>query len=745
MAAGADRGGESTLVRIAGIAALRFGRSRIAPVVRQDEATECGLACLAMIAGSHGYDVDLISLRRRFAVSLKGLTLRTLLRFAEEIQLNSRAVKAEIDDLPKLSLPAILHWNFSHFVVLADIAPRSKRPFLIHDPATGPGWKTEAELSRHFTGVAVEFEPGTAFRTRRERSKLALWQLWARTRGLGAALGQTFLLSAIMQIFLLASPFFLQISVDTVIPASDKDLLTVLALGFVGLTLLNLATSALRSLALVSLGNQLGYQLVSNLFRRMIRLPMAWFEKRSTGEVLTRFNSTQPIVDLITHGLVSTLIDGGMAVLTLILMAIYSPVLASVSVAALVAYMVLRLSYFSVMRSRNVGVVVAQAREQSVLIETIRGMVAIKLFGRESDRQRLWENRRVDYVNAQIGVARLQAVFDVGNSAVTGLENIAFVYLSVRMIIDGHFTVGMMYAFSAYKQQFLTAGLNVVGKIADYKMLDVHLNRVADIALSEKEEMGTPDGDSADRPRGALTLRNIAFTYGRGDAAVLRDVNLSIRAGETVAIVGASGSGKTTLLKIALGLLQPTRGEVLVDGQRLQSLGLAFYRRNVAAVMQDDVLYAGSIAENIAFFDASIDMDRVIAAALAAIVHDEILAMPMGYESMVGDMGSALSGGQKQRVLLARALYHQPAILFMDEGTAHLDVDLERAVSASLRAMSITRVLVAHRPETIRSADRVVEIEDGVARVRTRSSRDGDLKDQLLNAFGSGAHSSREV
>jgi ATP-binding cassette subfamily B protein RaxB len=716
-----------------------IGRRREVRLIRQDEITECGLACLAMVANAYGKQVDLLSLRRRFSISLKGLTLRTLLGFAAELGFAARAVKADVEDLRQLPVPAILHWDFSHFVVLSAVGNGARGTrYKILDPALDATWMSAEEISRHFTGVAVELQPNIDFSQRPERAKLSLWRLWNKSRGLASGLVQTLLLSAVIQVFVLVSPLLLQISVDTIIPASDVDLLSSLIIGFLGLTILNLAASALRSLKLVSLGNQLGYQLVANLFRRMTRLPLGWFETRSVGEILTKFNATQPIVDLITHGLVSAVIDGIMGIITLALMAIYSPVLASISLVALIIYSVVRLSYFGWMRSRNIGVITAQAREQAVLIETIRGFTAIKMFAKERDRQRVWQNKRIDYVNAQVSVARIQALFDVANSAVMGIENIAFIYVAVRMVIDGHFSIGMMYAYSAYKQQFLSAGLNVVGKIFDYKMLDVQLRRIGDIALSDEEDTGSPDTEAGDAFEGAIELRNISFRYGAGDPLVLKDISMSIAPGETVAIVGPSGSGKTTLFKVAVGLLSPARGDVLVDGIPLAAMGLARFRRNVAAVMQDDTLYAGSVAENIAFFDSDIDMDRVYAAATAAVIHEEVAAMPMGYESLVGDMGSALSGGQKQRILLARALYHRPSILFMDEGTAHLDVELERAVARSLKALSITRVVIAHRPETIKLADRVVELTDGTLRERRRPVETIEVdpvRANLLEAF----------
>ncbi|WCM25915.1 peptidase domain-containing ABC transporter [Sphingomonas sp. QA11] len=690
-------------------AVLALARRGRTPMIHQDEASECGLACLAMIASHYGHEVDLLALRARFGVSIKGMTLTTLLRIAENLQLDTRPLRCEPDELDEIVLPAILHWSFNHFVVLTRIHGRGEgRRYTINDPAGGERIVGAAEMSAHFTGVVIDVTPSLAFKPRRERSKLSLWQLWSRAPGLGGALGRILLLSLLIELFSLAAPFYLQIGLDSVIPSHDLDFLTALAIGFGTLAILSQVTSFVRSWAIVGLSNELGYRIVSNLFRHLVRLPVGWFQKRSVGDVLTRFNASQPITELLGNGLVQAVVDGIMTIVTLILMLVYSPLLTGVTVAGLLLYIVIRYAYFGVLRMRNVSVIQAQAREQAVLIETIRGIVPIRLFGREQDRLRVWQARRASVVNASVGIARLQAVFSSANTAVIAVENILFVYIAIRLNLAGGFTVGMITAFGAYKQQFLSASLNVVGKIADYRMLDVQLGRIGDIALTPKEPAASfTSQSSAIR---TVELRNVRFAYGPGEPLILAGTNLVIKEAETLAITGASGSGKTTLLKILLGLLSPISGEVLVNGKPLTGSDLATYRDGVGSVMQDDTLFAGSIAENIAFFDPQISQERVEEVARLAIIHDDIMAMPMAYESLVGDMGSALSGGQKQRVLLARALYRRPQLLVMDEATAHLDITTEAKVNASIKSLGMARVIVAHRPSTIATADRCVMI-----------------------------------
>lgn len=697
------------------LAFLQFSHKRRVPILRQTEAAECGLACLAMVAHFHGYQTDLNSLRRRFSISLMGATLKTLIKIADDMGLSSRPLRAELSHLDQVTLPVILHWDMNHFVVLVAIKRTlSGLRYVLHDPARGEVVMIEEELSQHFTGVLLELTPTTRFERKQERTRLRLNQLWTRVSGLKRAIVQILALSLLLQLFALAGPFYLQLAIDTALPAFDTNLLTALALGFAGLTLLNLITTGIRQFALLILGNALGYQLVANLFRHLIRLPMSYFEKRHTGDVISRFESTLPITEILSKGVISVVIDGLMALATLALMALYSPMLAGVVLAALLLYILLRWAWFGTLQASNVNLIAARAAESSTMIETVRGMAAIKLFAREGDRQRLWQHKRADVVNANIRLGKLQAWFDVANAAVLGLENILFVYLAVRLAIKAEMTVGMIFAFQSYKQQFLTAGLNLVGKAVEFKMLDVHMDRIADIALTQPEAQTPMTPNDEPKPlSGHLVLQGLRFAYGQGEPEVLRGVDLRVEPGETLAIIGPSGGGKTTLLKIMLGLHEASSGEMLVDGEPLARYGLGRYRRQIAAVMQEDVLYAGSLAENISFLDVETDMERVHAAAKAACIHDEIMAMPMGYESLVGDMGSTLSGGQKQRVLLSRALYQQPRILFMDEGTAHLDVRTEAAVNASISALGVTRVIIAHRPETIRMAERVVALVNG--------------------------------
>ncbi|WP_254784523.1 peptidase domain-containing ABC transporter [Sphingomonas sp. OK281] len=685
-------------------------RSRVT-LVRQTEIAECGLACIAMIAGYHGRDIDLGSIRRRFATSTRGATLRSLIVIADRIGLTARPVTLPLDQLGNLQLPAVLHWNMNHYVVLERV--RHGRA-LIHDPDGRSTWMAIAEVSDHFTGVALELRPSDYFAPGEHRERLRLRQLWQKMSGLKRALAQVMVLSLLLQAFVLASPYYMQIALDTAVPGLDHDLLTVLALGFGLFTLINASATLLRSFVLLTAGASLGFGLASNLARRLFRLPVDWFERRQVGDILSRFQSVGPIQTMLTQDAIASVVDGTMALLTLALMFFYSPLLAAVAVIAFMLYAGVRLVSFSFERSGREAAIVAHGREQTMLIEALRAMTTLRLFGREQQHHTLWQTRLTDAVNADVRVGRIQVWQNTANVLIFGLETIVSLWIAVGMVMNGDgFSIGMVFAYLAYKTQFLQKAISLVDQAISLRMLNLHLERLSDIALSPEDRSFGANADIATPLKGTIDLRNISYRYAPSEPPVLDGLDLSIACGEHVAITGPSGGGKSTLVKLLLGLIDADHGEMLVDGLPLARFGCRSYQSQIAAVLQDDVLLGGSLADNIALFDAPVDLERVFAAATAASIHNDILRMPMGYETLVGDMGQALSGGQKQRVLLARALYRQPRILVMDEGTAHLDIAHERAVNAAIGAMGITRIIIAHRQETIAAADRVLTLTSG--------------------------------
>ncbi len=688
------------------------GTSKL-PVVLQTEAAECGLACLAMVAQYHGHRLDMNTLRRSYPVSLKGTDLHGLMLTADQLHFATRALKLELAELDQLRCPCILHWDLNHFIVLKKA---TKTSILIHDPALGERRLTLKEASDHFTGVALELTPTKAFERKNEEQRLRISDLWQKITGLRRTLTQVLLLSLLLQMFLIATPFYMQTVVDEVILSQDFNLLALLALGFFFIKLMEVGVDSVRALILTYAGTQLNIQIAANLFRHMIHLPLAYFEKRHIGDIVSRFGSLDEIKQMLTSSLVESLVDGAMVIGTLVMMFFYSRSLALIVMAAVALYVALRFALYSRFKRLTEEDIVARAKEDSNFMETVRAMQSIKLFGIEAQRQAVWQNRYADSMNTRIRLVKFEITYRSVNRLIFGIEHIAVIYLAALQAIAGTLSIGMIFAFITYKQQFTDKASSLVDKIIQFKMLSLHLTRIGDIALTPRElDMGVPY--SRRRLQGSLQLANLSFQYAPSEPMLFEDVRLFIKPGESLCIIGPSGCGKTTLCKIMLGLLDSTGGKVMVDGIDIKAFGLRHYRAQIASVMQDDQLLSGSIADNISFFDPNFNPRRIEKCAAIAAIHDEIMSMPMGYGSLIGDMGTTLSGGQKQRVLLARALYRKPRILFMDEATSHLDTRLEEVISKNIRALKITRVMIAHRPETIASADRVALLEQGRLRL----------------------------
>lgn len=687
---------------------LNIGSRHRLPTIQQTEAAECGLACLAMISSYYGHRIDLNTLRRRHPVSLKGVTLRALIQVASQMHLACRPLRFEPDQLRQLHVPAIIHWDMNHFLVLKSV---TRKGIVVHDPASGEKFFPISEASKHLTGIALELSPSEGFLPKDERARLPFLAFWTQLRGSTHALVQILILSVILEAFVIVSPFYLQLTVDEVIAKGDADLLTVLALGFGLLTAIKVASSAIRSLVLLIVQNVLHYQIGARLFHHLVRLPIAYFEKRHIGDILSRFTSVEPIRSALAEGMIAATIDGVMAVATLVMIFVYSTQLALVVLTAFAFYTVLRLGLYRLLRDRSLAVIEAKAYENSTFIETLRAIQSLKIFNRESDRETQWLNRYADVVSANVRLGRTKIAFITINDALFGLESVVTIYLAARLALSNSLTIGMIFAFMSYKQHFTDKAVQLVEKTLDFRILELHLERLADIALSPLDRGHDLPLTYTRQIQGRIELRNVSFRYAESEPFVLDDVSLVIEPGEFVTIMGPSGGGKTTLIKIMLGLLEPTEGEVLIDGTPLSTIGPRAYREYVGAVMQDDQLLSGSIADNICFFDPSFDQERMIQCANLAGIHEEIMAMPMTYNSLIGDMGSSLSGGQKQRVMLARALYRRPRILFLDEGTAHLDVAAEKHINESLKRLQMTRISVAHRPEISSGADRILGIE----------------------------------
>ena len=683
---------------------MKFSWEQKLPMVFQTEAAECGLACLAMIAGYHGLRADLPALRQRFSVSFRGATLNHIIKFAAALDLVGRPLRVELEDLAYLKTPCILHWKMDHFVVLKRV---TRKYIYLHDPFMGPRRVTFAEASRYFTGVALELTPTPSFVQREDRRPLRLRDLIGRVSA-SSVRWQIFVLAAALEIFSIISPLFLQLTVDKVLAAFDRDLLFTLGIGFMLLIGLQSFLSALRSWTTLYFGTALKLQWYANLFSHLVRLPVSFFEKRYFGDILSRFDGAEAIQRTLTNNFIEAVLDGLISIFVLAVMFFYSRKLALIVIASVVIYVALRNFAYRPLRRATEEQIMRLSKQQTHLIETLRGIRTIKVLGREDGRKTRWMNLLADTTNAQVAAEKLTLLFKAANGLIFGLQTVAVVWVGAILVLDGKFSIGMLFAFVAYQEQFKARIATLVDRLYEFRMLSLQVQRLADVVLEKPEstfidESGTAVEDSS------IDVKDLFFRYSDTEPWLLNDVTFRIEPGECVAIVGPSGAGKSTLLKLMAGLLKPQSGDVVVNGHSVCESRAAVLG-NVGFVLQDDSLFAGTIADNIAFSSDVPDMERVQECARLACLDEEINEMHMGYGTLIGDMGSALSGGQQQRLLLARALYQGPAILILDEATSHLDVPTEQRIAAMLAELRMTRIFAAHRPDTIRIADRVITL-----------------------------------
>jgi ATP-binding cassette, subfamily B, bacterial CvaB/MchF/RaxB len=678
--------------------------------ILQTTASECGLACVAMVATHFGHEIELHELRDTYTLSLRGATLADLVKVLGKLDISSRPLKLGLGNLYRLVTPCILHWDMNHFVVLVGAY---RRAIVINDPARGRVTMTLDEAGRHFTGVALEVQPTPEFRRRKAKPPLHWREVVGHVKGLSRGLSQMLMAAAALQVLALIAPCLTQWILDDVVVSADHDLLLVLGVGaLLILVMQTLLTYGQGRLAL-ALSTMTNLQLSGRVMRHLLRLPISFFEARHIGDIVSRFQSLTAIQTTVTGTLVQSVIDGAFSVVTGVVLFLYSPALAAIVLCAIALYALVRVASYGALRRLSAEYLALSAKENSHFLESLRGMQSVKIAGLEEQRRTRWFNLLVSATNRHVATGRLSVMFGSTYTLLFGLEQIGALCWGAHLVMSGSMSVGMLFAFISYKDQFSSRMRSFIDALMEIRLLGVQVSRLSDIALAKPEELGgRPSGSSIEEvprtPR--IELRNVSYRYGAGEEWVIKDLDLVVESGEHAVVVGASGCGKSTLAKLLIGLLEPTEGTILVDDVPLQQLGLDVWRKRLGVVMQDDQLFTGTIFENVTGFSNDPDLERAKHAATLAGIHNEIARMPMGYHTLNGDMGSSLSGGQKQRILLARALYLDPVVLILDEATSHLDVAREREVNTAIVELDVTRIVIAHRPETIAMAERIIDL-----------------------------------
>jgi ABC-type bacteriocin/lantibiotic exporters, contain an N-terminal double-glycine peptidase domain len=689
-----------------------FVDGRRVPVMLQLSAVECGAACLAMILSYFGRKTQVAECRECLGIGRDGVTAQTIARAARSYGLRVKAYSLESSDFQYVQLPAIVHWNFNHFVVVERWSPKQVE---IIDPASGRRRLTAGEFDKGFTGVALTFEPGVHFQ-RRDRTAKPSWHTYLRQilhlPGTLGLLVQILGASLLLQVLGLALPIFTKVLIDQVLPYAITNVMSVLGLGMVIVVLTLIVSNYLRAALLIYLEARLDAQMMLGFFEHVLTLPFQFFQQRTTGDLLMRLGSNTMIREVLTSQSLSVILDGvlvlGYLAILLVLQPFFGVIVFGIGMLQ-VALLLGTTRRIHDLMERDLS---AAAESQSYLVEALRGIATLKASGAEDRALDHWSNLFFKHLNVSLQRDQLSAIINTAMMALRTFSSLFLLWVGALYVLDGHMSLGTMLALNALAASFLTPLASLVSSGQQLQLVSAHLDRIADVAEAEPEQ--DPQGvNNAPPLSGRIELKHVNFRYEPNAPLVLRDISVTIEPGQKVALIGRTGSGKSTLAKLLLGLYTPSEGEIFYDGIPLQGLNYRTLRSQFGVVLQESFLFSGSIRQNIAFNDPSLSLEQVMEAARLAHIHDEVMQMPMGYETLLSEGGASLSGGQRQRLALARALAHRPAVLVLDEATSHLDIVTERLVDQSLSGLACTRIVIAHRLGTIRNADLIVVLDQG--------------------------------
>ncbi len=707
-----DRGGKSGLDALAdrfpSLKRLKLLPDRRVPFVQQLTETECGAACLAMVAGFHGKDVSLEQVRDLCGGTRDGVSAREIVEGGSQLGMHGRGVRVEIEQLTMLPAGStILHWEFAHFVVLAKVNPQWVE---IVDPAVGPRRVPMAEFRKAFTGIALTFEPNALFQKQKRQGIL-----YATIKDLildSGLLPHILVMSLVMQLFGLAMPVLMGQLVDRVLPRGDLDLLVVLMVGLGVVIVFEALSELVRGQLLLQLRTLLDTRMTLGFLDHLVNLPYTFFQVRSAGDLMMRLNSNTTVREQLTSSTLSGILDGLLVVFFLVILGLGSPPMMLAAVCAalldLAVYFVTRRKQRE-LTDRGLS---TEAKAQGYEVEMLTSMETLKATGNEQRAVSQWSNLFVDALNVTLARDRLTMKTNAALGALRAASPLAIIAVGAMQVLEGKLSLGGMLALSAIAGEFLGPLSNLVQTAMSLQVVRGYLDRVNDV-LEAPPEQDTAGTRAAGPLSGRITVEQVSFRYGPQAPLVVQEVSLQIEPGQFIAIVGRSGSGKSTLANLLLGLYRPVSGRVLFDGTELGELNLRSVRQQLGIVNQSVGLFGGTVRENISLADPDLPLEKVIAAAKLAGIHDEIMEMPMGYNTVLIERGASISGGQRQRIALARALVRTPAILLLDEATSALDAVSEKLVQASLHDLRATRIVIAHRLSTVKSADLIVVMDQG--------------------------------
>ncbi len=685
---------------------MRRKRQRV-PELTQLSATECGATCLAMILNYYGCGVTVEEIRERSGVGRDGLSAHSIVKVARDYGLRVRAVSVQENDLRLVKFPCIVHWEFDHFLVVEHWSPKGVS---VVDPAYGRRRLTIKEFDAGFTGVIILLEPGVQFKRRSTSRRLSLRAYLLSSMRIPGAFAQILVASLLLQVLGLVLPALTKVIVDQVVPHNMKSPMAWIGIGILIIVVAQLIVTLLRSRLLVYLQAHIDSRMMLGFFEHMLTLPYSFFQTRSTGDLLNRLNSNTTIRDTFTTQLTSLFLDGSFVLIYFLIILWQAPLFGVLTFTIGLFQVVLLVGTGRRMRYLTQRELAAQGRAQGFAAEVLTGIETLKSMGAEPRAFDRWSNLFFDQLNMSIRRGNVTALIEAMISALRALAPLLLLWVGALQVLNGTLSLGTMLALNSLAALFLAPLMSLTSSGQKLQLVQAYLDRIADVLETEQvvQEVQRPPKLS-----GCVELKEVGFQYSPNSPAVLNDVNLRIEAGQKIAVVGRTGSGKSTLGKLLIGLYQPTFGRIYYNGLPLQSLNYRELRNQFGVVLQDPFIFSGTIRQNIAFNEPDMPMERVIEVAKIAAIHEDIVRMPMKYETLVAEGGSAISGGQRQRLALARALASSPSILLLDEATSHLDVVTEQIVDKNLDTLQSTRIIIAHRLSTIRNAHLILVLEQG--------------------------------
>lgn len=698
---------------------------RAVPFIVQTSTLDCGAACLAMVLAFHGRRVPLETLRTQLGMTRSGVSVKALLEIAESYDLTGSGWWVEdAVRLKDLMLPGIAHWQGQHFVVVEKVRGRS---VTVIDPAVGRRDLTLDEFALGFQGSIVTLSPGENFRTGGDRVASPWRHVMRLAFEQKRLLTEIFSLSLLVQLVALTLPVVMAICIDSVIPRADVDLFRSIAFGLAAFTVAGLVTNLARQWFLVTLQERLNRKLLTRFFSHLLRLPLSFFRLRGSGDLLMRLNSNALIQEALSGQMLRMALDIGFALFYLLAVFFRSPPLAAVICVVAAVQMAVAVAFLRKIQSHVQLENLTQVQSQMYAGEAIRGIATVKSAGAEADVLSCWSGHFEKHLGASTALKRVSLI---GEGALAVLAQSAPVILLVfgtALVLNGSLSLGSMIAFNVLAAAFFSPWASFVDSLKHLQAIRVSLIRLNDVLDADAEQ-------AASIPRkaelgGHLSLKGVSFRYSAREADVLRDIDLDILPGQMVALVGRSGSGKSTLAHILAALCAPTKGTFFFGDTDLQSLDFNSVRRQMGVVLQESFLFQETIAANIAFGNPATPHHQIVKAARIAAIDDDIQAMPLKYDTLLGEAGANISGGQRQRICLARALLNDPSLLILDEATSELDALSEKAIQENLSRLRCTRVIVAHRLSTVRNADVIVVLDHG--RIVEKGTHD-----ELLRAGG---------